>query len=89
MNTEPTERQREVMQAIASYHKQRGYAPSFRDIQQATGYKAIKSVQNHVRYLSRKGLVGSDPGIVRSLHLTKAGETVLKEVRSAETPSAS
>lgn len=66
------------MQAIASYHKQRGYAPTFRDIRDAMGFCTVQSVHSHVVYLSRKGLVADTPGVARSLRLTKAGEATLK-----------
>lgn len=82
MNAEPTEKQRACLQVIASYHLQNKSAPSFRDIMEAMGYKHVKPIQNHVRHLKQKGMV-ADNGVVRSLHLTKAGETALKGGKSA------
>lgn len=57
MTAEPTERQREVLAAIASYHKKHKVPPSREDLRQATGVKHLNSIVRHIQLLSMKGLV--------------------------------
>lgn len=73
-----TDRQREVMKAIADYDKANNFAPSIRNIQEITGHANVKSIQDFLTALARKGLVEKAAGCPRSLHLTKAGKDALK-----------
>lgn len=78
MNTEPTERQREVLAAIASYHKQHKVAPSREDLRVMVGVKNAGSISRAMEFLLRHGLVMHTSGVPRSLHLTQAGRRALK-----------
>lgn len=55
--TELTERQRRVLQAIRTHLAERGYAPSFREIGEAAGLKSPSSVKHQLQSLQEKGLI--------------------------------
>lgn len=51
----PTESQAEVLKFIKLRYEQTGVSPSFREIQAHFGYKAVGTVQDHVKGLLEKG----------------------------------
>ncbi|MBM4304520.1 MAG: repressor LexA [Deltaproteobacteria bacterium] len=54
-NPQLTESQNAVLQFIREFVRSQGMAPSYRDIQTHFGYKAVGTVQDHVRALIEKG----------------------------------
>jgi len=54
-NLQLTESQKAVLQFIKEYVRSQGMAPSYREIQAHFGYKAVGTVQDHVRALVEKG----------------------------------
>ncbi|MFM9452345.1 LexA family protein [Streptomyces europaeiscabiei] len=56
-----TGRQREVLGCIAESIRQRGYAPSMREIGEEVGLASTSSVTHQVRMLERKGFLRRDP----------------------------
>ncbi len=64
-----TKRQKEVVDFIAGYVAQKGYAPSYEELGEGLGMSAISTVKTHVDRLVRKGILRHSPGIPRSLQL--------------------
>ncbi|MDX3694853.1 transcriptional repressor LexA [Streptomyces europaeiscabiei] len=56
-----TGRQREVLGCIAESIRERGYAPSMREIGEKVGLASTSSVTHQVRMLERKGFLRRDP----------------------------
>lgn len=54
-NSQLTESQSAVLQFIKDFVRTQGMAPSYREIQSHFGYKAVGTVQDHVRALVEKG----------------------------------
>lgn len=75
--TDPTRRQREVLQAVHAYHQDHGYPITVRELCNALGLSSTNAVYCHVCLLERKGLVRRDRFRSRTLQLTDAG---LREV---------
>jgi repressor LexA len=61
---QPTTKQRKILGFIEEYRKKQGISPSFQEIQAHFGYASVNSVQNHVGFLRKKGLLGSKMGAV-------------------------
>jgi len=66
-----TPRQAQVLEVLAAHLKDRGKAPTVREIASALGVKAVGTIQDHLRALEQKGYVERDPGLSRSLRLTE------------------
>ena len=66
---QPTQKQRSILSFIEQHRKKNGLSPSFQEIQAHFGYSSLNSVQNHIRFLRKKGLLalGSGGGKKRAL----------------------
>ena len=70
MDPNLTERQQEIYDFICSYHQQEAYFPSLREI--AAHFKvSIGTVQTHLDYLKRKGVLSWEKGKPRALKVSK------------------
>lgn len=76
----PTERQLRVLRLIFDSIRERGYAPTLRDIGAHMSIRSTNGVNDHIRALERKGLVERDDGTARGIRLTQQGLAVLGEV---------
>lgn len=74
---EPTDRQREVLAFLADYVRERGGAPSMREIGSAFGITSTNGVNDHLIALERKGLIDRDPLVSRGLRVTASGFVAL------------
>ena len=63
---ELTERQAEILDFIRRYSQGNGYAPAVREISQEFGL-TLKTVQDHLAALERKGAVKRTNGVARSI----------------------
>jgi repressor LexA len=52
-----TKRQREILDYLAAYIDQHGYAPSFEEIAETMGYASLATVHEHLTNLERKGAI--------------------------------
>lgn len=52
-----TKRQREILDYLARYIDDKGYAPSFEEIAEAMGYASLATVHEHLTNLERKGVI--------------------------------
>jgi repressor LexA len=59
---QPTQKQRKILSFIEYCRKKNGLSPSFQEIRDHFGYASINSVQNHIRFLRKKGLLVSQQG---------------------------
>jgi len=64
--TEPSNRQRMIMQAIADAQERNGYGPTIREIGQAVGLASTSSVHYQVSELEKKGWVSREAGRPRT-----------------------
>ena len=68
--TEPTKRQRQVLDFLLSMEQAGKHAPTLREIAGHFGFKSSRAAADHLEALKRKGLVESDPGRARSLRVS-------------------
>lgn len=66
----PTERQQTILQYIRDYTAECGYSPSLRDIAAWFGITPA-GVVDQLKALERKGFLLREPGIPRSIRVTK------------------
>src|SRR5207253_5625904 len=52
-----TKRQREILNYLATYTEQNGYAPSFEEIAEQFRYSSLPTVHEHLSNLERKGYI--------------------------------
>ena len=52
-----TKRQREILNYLAAYTEQNGYAPSFDEIAREFNYRSLATVHEHLSNLERKGYI--------------------------------
>lgn len=62
-----TDRQKEVLTIIKGYQKERGFAPSIRDISTKMNDISVSAVHRHLDALERKGQIRRDKRIARSI----------------------
>jgi repressor LexA len=71
-----TKRQREILDYLASYISEHGYAPSFEEIAEAMGYQSLATVHEHLTNLERKGVIRRSFNESRGIEvLTRARQT--------------
>jgi repressor LexA len=64
-----TRRQREILEVIDRYMRERGYPPSVREIGEAVGLTSPSTVHNHLAALQRRGLLRRDPTKPRAIEV--------------------
>jgi repressor LexA len=62
-----TKRQREIYDFIASYIREKGYSPSFKEIGAELGLRSLATVHKHISNLESKGLLKRDFNRSRSI----------------------
>ena len=67
--TNLTSRQREILELIDRYMRERGYPPSVREIGEAVGLTSPSTVHNHLASLQRRGLLRRDPTKPRAIEV--------------------
>lgn len=70
-----TKRQREILDYLAGYIDEHGYAPSFEEIAETMGYASLATVHEHLTNLERKG------AIRRSFNESRGLEVVSRQRR--------
>ncbi len=64
-----TKKQQELLQFIGDFLKEHDYAPSYREIMSALGYKSVSTVAVHVDGLIVKGYLTKSDKSARSIRL--------------------
>ena len=68
-----TRRQREILDYLAGFIGERGYAPSFEEIAERMGFRSLATVHEHLSNLERKGVIRRSFNESRSIEvLTRA-----------------
>ena len=65
-----TKRQREILDYLAGYINEHGYAPSFEEIAEAMGYASLATVHEHLSNLERKGVIRRSYNESRGIEVT-------------------
>src|SRR5438552_4797605 len=66
-----TERQRDILQFIRDFQKQRGVAPTHREICDHFGFSSYGTVYKHLSLLEKKGLIRRDWNQKRGVELVE------------------
>lgn len=66
-----TERQREVLELIASEIERNGYPPTIRELGARLGIRSTNGVTDHIKALEKKGFISREDKKSRSLRLNK------------------
>ena len=69
MGSEPSKRQKAVLDSIRECIEERGYAPTVRDICKNLGLSSPSTVHVHLKALEEKGLIKRDAHKSRSIIL--------------------
>ena len=69
------ERMRAVVEAIARYREEQGYAPSVRDVMERTGFSSTSVVAYWLGECEDGGLILRERSAHRAIRLTAAGRT--------------
>jgi SOS-response transcriptional repressor LexA len=68
-----TKKQQELMHYIAEFLRGHDYAPSYREIMSALGYKSVSTVAVHVDGLIAKGYLTKSDKSARSIRIASSG----------------
>ena len=80
-NTEPTKKQKLILDFIENYILENEKAPTYREIAFGVGLSSIASVSEHIDNLINKGFLIKSPGSARSLEIiNKPSYTETKEL---------
>lgn len=74
-----TDRQALILRAIAKSVRERGYAPTLRELMAALSIRSTNGISDHLRALEKKDLVVVGWGTARALSLTEKARIYLAE----------
>ena len=80
MKKELTDRQANVLKAIAALSERRPYPPTVREIQAEAGVSSVSVVSYNMRNLERMGYLSLTPRIARGVVITEAGRDRLRSL---------
>lgn len=69
-----TARQKEILDFIETYTKEKGHSPSFRDIMNHFGFRSTAAVYNHLEALKKKGAITTLARSSRSIALNSSAQ---------------
>lgn len=75
-----TDRQRRILEFVAASLRDRGMAPTLREIGERFGIRSTNGVNDHLRALERKGAIVREDMAARAIRLTGAGRAELEPV---------
>src|ERR1051326_7202248 len=70
-----TERQRDILQFIKEFQRDKGVAPTHREICDRFGFSSYGTVYKHLSLLEKKGLIRRDWNQKRGVELVEEGAT--------------
>ncbi|MBQ6461351.1 hypothetical protein IJJ36_02900 [Candidatus Saccharibacteria bacterium] len=78
MKVKLTKKQLAVLDFLQDFTEEKGYSPSYREIQAGLGLSSVSAVAEHIDNLVNKGVIKKVPGAARSLEILdyKHEETV-------------
>lgn len=65
-----TERQQQILNAIAGYISEKGYSPTVREIANMVGIKSLSTMHAHLQRLEKKGYITKERGKPRTIVVT-------------------
>ncbi len=68
-STEPSPRQRQMLELIEQFLRQNGWPPTRADLAVAMGLRNRQGIDQHLRALAGKGLIALEPGLARGIRL--------------------
>lgn len=71
-----TKKQQELLQFISDFLNEHAYAPSYREIMSALGYKSVSTVAVHVDGLIAKGYLTKSDKSARSVRVASISDSV-------------
>ncbi len=81
-----TERQRDILEFIREYQRQKGVAPTQREICEAFGFSSYGTVYKHLSLLQKKGLIRRDWNQKRGVELVEPPAEKAEEGLARELP---
>lgn len=87
MGERSTKRQKELLDFIDKFIAEHGYAPSYREVMSALGYKSVSTVAIHIDGLITKGYLRKRDHSARSLEVVTTSFTANGGVLSGATPA--
>src|SRR5438552_2843248 len=81
-----TERQRDILQFIRDFQKQRGVAPTHREICDHFGFSSYGTVYKHLSLLEKKGLIRRDWNQKRGVELVESEQEPAPVASARELP---
>ncbi|MGH9458915.1 MAG: transcriptional repressor LexA [Thermoanaerobaculia bacterium] len=81
-----TERQRDILQFIREYQRERGVAPTHREICESFGFSSYGTVYKHLSILQKKGLIRRDWNQKRGVELVEPPAPRAAESGTRELP---
>ena len=69
MATKITKKQLAVLNFLEDFTEEKGYSPSYREIQEGLGLSSVSAVAEHIDNLVAKGALKKVPGAARSLEV--------------------
>ncbi|MBJ9144273.1 LexA family transcriptional regulator [Citrobacter braakii] len=61
--------QQQVLDMLISYHKERGFSPTYQELATMLGYRSVNSAVEHLRALEKKGVITIKRGVARGITL--------------------
>lgn len=71
--TDLTNKQRQVLDAIAALTDENGYPPTVREVQERLGKTSPSTAHTHLRHLRDKGYIEWKEGKCRSIRIVRNG----------------
>jgi len=79
-----SERQKRILEFIYQYTRRNGYAPTMREIGEATDTPSTSVVNYNLQHLVKRRYLLKTPGIARAYRLTRAALALVGEVAGDE-----
>lgn len=76
MRERTTKKQQELLQFITTFLDENNYAPSYREIMSALGYKSVSTVAIHVDGLIAKGYLVKKEKSARSIRIPEVSDNI-------------
>jgi repressor LexA len=78
--TEPSPRQRALLELIEQYLSRHGRPPTRADLASAMGLRNRQGIDQHLRALAGKGLIALEPGVARNIRLLQPAFTLTRRL---------
>jgi repressor LexA len=79
MGEKLTKRQREILEYLIKFTREKGYPPTLREIGRRFSISSPKGVADHLKALERKGYLKRNPYLSRGVELTLMERQILRE----------